>query len=249
MQRKYGKPKLLSDPYKDFVGEAESLAEIVAKPDSSLDLRDFGWIFQMYLPAADYEEGLYYIPLCFEMMENACPFEANVCNSLFWYIEHFKEELEKDGFYSACLARTAKLFEMFTSEFVVVGEYDPQPRFRFSKLKYGESVHRIVNGLSRCEETWEILSGFLFGLKNKGAAGSCWWIMVSYFARDWVMYAQKRTLGYKRRKLLFEYFHKFGEYSKHWEKARIYTKERGTYGFLPQFAIVPFTLNKPDSKL
>jgi len=244
MQKKYGKPKRFSDPYKDFGGEEKELAEIISKSDEALDLRDFGWIFQMYLPAADYKEGLYFIPLCFELMEKACPFEANVCNSLFWYIEHFKEKLKKDSFYEDCIKRTEELFEMFTKDFIVADEYQPNPKYRLSKLKYGLSVDRIVSGLAHCEETWEILSKFLFGLKDKGDVGSCWWFIISFFVRNRLMYVTKRSFGYKRNKIIFEYFHKFGEYSKHWEKARIYTQKKGFYSFLPQFAIIPFEIEE-----
>ena len=244
MQKKFGKPKRFSDPYKDFEGEESELAEIIAKSDEELDLHNFDWIFQMYLPAADYEEGLYYIPLCFEFMEKACPFEANVCDSLFWYIEHFKEKLKNDGFYMVCVKRIEELFEIFTNDFVVINEYQPNRRYRLSKLEYGQSVDTVITGLVSCEETWEILSNFLFGLKNKGSVGSCWWVMISFFVRDWLMFTERRDFGYKRRKIIFEYFHKFGEYSKHWEKARIYSQERGFYSFLPQFAIIPFEIEK-----
>lgn len=244
MQKRYGKPKRFSDPYKDFSDEDQELAEISAKTDEELSLSDFGWIFQMYLPAADYEEGLYYIPLCFELMENSCPFEANVCVSLFWYIEHFRENLQKDGFYRDCLERTERLFEMFTSDFVVADEYQPAPQFRLSKLKYGRSVEKLVNGLGYCEETWEMFSEFLFGLKDKGEIGSCWWIIVSYCVRDWLLYRERKSFGYKYHKIIFEHFHKFGEYPRHWEKAMTYTKKKGSYRFLPPFAIIPFDIEK-----
>ena len=198
----------------------------------------------MHLPAAAYEEGLYYIPLCFEYMMKACPLEKNVCISLFWYIEHFKDRLLKDSFYQDCIQESEKLFEIFTNDFVVINEYQPNEKYRLSKLKYGQSVDSLVYGATQSDETWKILSKFLFGLKNKGAIGSCWRIMVSYFVRDRISYARKRSYGYKYEKLLFEHFHKFGEYSKHWEKAMTFTKERKTYYYLPQFAIIPFELAK-----
>lgn len=241
-QHKYGKPSRFTDPYVDFTGEEEILNEIICKQDSELDLRDFGLIFQMYLPAADYKEGLYYIPLCFELMEKACPFEANVCISIFWYIEHFKDKLQQDEFYEDCLDRINKLFELFTKEFTVINEYQPGERYRLSKLKYGMTIGRLVRSLDSCEETWNLLTDFLFGLKNKGAVGSCWWLIISWIVRESIMYDRPRSFGYKQNKILFEHFHKFGEYSKHFERARIYLKEKGTYDFLPQFAIVPFKL-------
>ncbi|MDQ3800853.1 MAG: hypothetical protein M3384_15510 [Acidobacteriota bacterium] len=242
MRRKYGKPERFSYPYQFHRGQPEKLAEILRKADSELTLSDFGFIFSMHEPDADYEEGLYYIPLCFENMKTACPLERNVCVSLFWYIEYFKDKLEKDGFYEDCLKEIENLFEMFTGDFTVINEYQPSRRYRLSKLEYGLAVDTLVYGATQSEETWSLITPFLFNLRNRGAAGSCWWIMISAFVRDWLSYDDKNNFGYKKRKIIFEHFHKFGEYAKHWERARIYTQEKGSYEFLPQFAVVPFTL-------
>ncbi len=244
MQTKYGRPKQLTDPYKDFEGYEDKLTKIINKKDEELNFEDFGLIFSMFLPAADYQEGLYFIPLCFEKMEKSCPFEENVCVSLFWYIGHFQDKLKEDGFYADCIREIESYFEMITKDFVVVNEYQPSLRYRLSKLKYGLTVERIAYGAMQTDETWKILSKLLFGLKDKGSIGSCWWIMVSYFVRDRISYAQKRSLNYRKEKIMFEHFHKFGEYSKHFEKARLCTQEKGTYSFLPQFAIIPFEIKK-----
>lgn len=244
LKKKYGKPRRLSDPYKDFEGEKEKLAEIIAKSDNELNFHDFGLIFQMYLPAADYHEGLYYIPLCFERMKKACPLDKNVCVSLFWYIEHFKDKLKEDGFYANCIGEIENYFEMITKDFVVINEYQPNFRYRLSKLEYGLTLESIVYGATKSDETWKILSKLLFELKDKGAVGSCWWIMISYFVRDLLTYGRRGSFGYKKEKIMFEHFHKFGEYPKHFERARLYTQEKGTYSFLPQFAIIPFEIKK-----
>lgn len=242
MQRKYGKPLQLSYPYQFHKYQPEKIAEILNKSDGELTLEDFGFIFSMHEPDADYQEGLYYIPLCFEKMEEACPFERNVCISLFWYIEFFKHRLIEDGFYAECIQGIESYFEMITGDFAIRKEYEPSRRYRLTKLEYGLTVDTIVFGAVSSDETWKILSKLLFGLKNKDAVGSCWWIMISYFSREWIMHARKGSYTYKKRKILFEHFHKFGEYSKHFERARNYTQEKGTYEYLPQFAVIPFNL-------
>lgn len=244
MQKKYGRPQQLTDPYKDFEGYEEKLVKIINKNDEELNFEDFGLIFSMFLPAADYREGLYFVPLCFEKMEKACPFERNVCVSLFWYIEHFRDNLEADGFYTDCVREIENYFGMITKDFVVVNEYEPSLRYRLSKLKYGLTLESIACGATKSDEIWNILGKLLFELKDKGAVGSCWWIMISYFVRARIKYARKRNFDYKKEKIIFEHFHKFGEYSKHFERARLYTQEKDTYSFLPQFAIIPFEIKK-----
>lgn len=243
MQKKYGKPNRLTYPGQFHKYQPEKLNELLSKTDSELNLSDFGSIFGMNEPDADYEEGLYYIPLCFEYMKTACPFERNVCPSLFWYIEFFKERLTEDEFYQDCLDEIENLLEMLTNDFVVVKEYQPKPRFRLTKLKYGESFKTLVWSVTKSDETWNLLSKPLFDLKNKGAVGSCWWILTSYLVRDYLNYKQRGDYNYKKHKIFFEHFHKFGEYPKHFTRARIYLQEKGTYEFLPQFHIIPFSLD------
>ena len=242
MQGKYGKPEQFTYPYRFHLRQPEKLAEILGKADAELNLYDFGFIFSLSEPDADYEEGLYYIPLCFESMRSACPFERNVCVSLFWYLEYFKDRLEKDGFYEDCIKEIENLFQMYTGDFTVINEYQPSRRYRLSKLRYGLSVGTLVFGATQSEETWNLLTPLLFNLRNQGAVGSCWWIIISAAVRDWISYANKKSFSYKKRKIIYEHFHKFGEYAKHWERAGIYTQEKGSYEFLPQFAVIPFTL-------
>lgn len=242
MQKKYGKPNQLTYSGQFHKHQPEKLAELLGKSDAELNLLDFGSIFGMHEPDADYEEGLYYIPLCFEYMKTACPFEKNICPSLFWYIEYFKVRLEKDGFYQKCLEEIENTFEMLTNNFVVIKEYQPNSRFRLTRLKYGKSFELLVYSATQSDETWNLLSKFLFNLKNKGVVGSCWWILTSYLVRNYLHYSKRGDLNYKKDKILFEHFHKFGEYPKHFTQARIYLQEKGTNDFLPQFAIIPFSL-------
>jgi hypothetical protein len=239
MQEKYGKPSQLTYPGRFHKYQPEKIIHILNKPDSKLSLNDFESIFCMQEPDADYKEGLYYIPLCFETMKNACPFDRNVCYSLFWYIEFFKQRLVNDGFYEDCINEINSYFQMITKDFLVINEYQPHPRYFLSKLKYGLTVESIVYSSTSNDETWKLFTNYFFELKTHGDVGSCWWILISYLVRENLRYGRKKTFGYLKMKMVFEHFHKFGEYSIHFEKAMSHAKKYGCESFISTLAISP----------
>ena len=59
--RKYSRPTKLSDPGSDF--SQEELEAIIHKADADLTDTDLICIFQNFLPAGEYRESVYFLPL------------------------------------------------------------------------------------------------------------------------------------------------------------------------------------------
>ncbi|GAJ03544.1 unnamed protein product, partial [marine sediment metagenome] len=62
----YPRPESLSDPHYDWIGE--DLHQVLRTPDADMTWREYRCIFQLALPAAAYEEGVYFLPLAFEYL-------------------------------------------------------------------------------------------------------------------------------------------------------------------------------------
>ena len=122
----YSKPQKLSDPYQDWCGCEERLSAILKKKKEELVYDDFSIIFYQNLPAADYEEGVYYLEACFNYMSQNKGLEERVYEGVFWWIDHFKDELEKDGLLGRCIDSTWSLFLVLTKEFNILRLSDEQ---------------------------------------------------------------------------------------------------------------------------
>ncbi len=93
----YPHPERLSDPWRDF--SEEELTAIVSKRNSELDWRDFSNVFSNCLPAGEYCESVYYLPLAMEYIINEKEDYYQLFNHLMWWLGFFKDELIKDNIY------------------------------------------------------------------------------------------------------------------------------------------------------
>lgn len=223
MQYKYGKPQQFSDPYKDWNDCPERLQEILDKDDEDLDQSDFAAIFAEHLPAADYYEGLYYIPLCFQYMQKKLdPIDTNICSSVFWYMVHFKHKLEADGYYDDCLQRISGLIQSYTDSFELIRlddteleEHGIDKRYR-EMAKHCRSVHDLVDSLVKYDEYWAVISDWIERLAAAGDVGSCWWIDIASHVRWWHILYREDDQANARKEVIINRLHKFGDYIKHW---------------------------------
>lgn len=101
-QTLYGRPSQLSDPHGDF--GPQTLDPILAKADAALEWQDFRFIFQVGLPAATYEEGVYFIPLAFDFLRSKRPEAFEFTGDLIWFLAHHHKELQRDGLWAAVVA-------------------------------------------------------------------------------------------------------------------------------------------------
>ena len=68
IRSKYARPAKLSDPCLDFT--QEELTDIIRKSDADLTDTDLICIFQSYLPAGEYCESIYFLPVALERVCN-----------------------------------------------------------------------------------------------------------------------------------------------------------------------------------
>ena len=113
---KYSRPTKLSDPGSDF--SQEELEAIIHKADADLTDTDLICIFQSFLPAGEYWESIYFLPLA---LKRICDTDddgaTTLCENLLIWIGQQKENLEKDQLYDRLLAFFENLFAELTSAF------------------------------------------------------------------------------------------------------------------------------------
>lgn len=247
MKDRYGKPKKFSEPYEyeELKASSEVFREILDKKDDELTNWDFGVIFSDHLPAADYQEGLYYIPLCFDyMLRKQDPIRSNICLSLFWYTYHFRDKLEADGYYEECLGLIRKLVELYTSEFELIRLDDNQlEEYSIHKnsremAKYSYSVRRLVDCLIKYPNYWTLLCEWIDSLNSVELTKSGWWIEISYHTRWWHLFYQDDDEANERKEILIHRLHKFGEYVNHWHIVSTWAASQKFYEYNRRKSIV-----------
>ena len=122
IRSKYTRPAKLSDPGSDFSQE-ERMA-IISKSDADLTDTDLICIFQSYLPAGEYCESIYFLPIALERICNDDGDGAvTICDNLLRWIGQQKEKLEADGIYDELLSFFDHTFAELTSTFILAGNY------------------------------------------------------------------------------------------------------------------------------
>ena len=122
IRSKYTRPAKLSDPGSDF--SQEELKAIISKSDADLTDTDLICIFQSYLPAGEYCESIYFLPIALERICNDDGDGAvTICDNLLRWIGQQKEKLEVDGIYDELLLFFDHTFAELTSSFILAGDY------------------------------------------------------------------------------------------------------------------------------
>jgi len=192
MQTPFPKPKTFSDPYHDWHGYAPVFQEILDQHPDDLGLGDFRVIFAPILPAADYEEGVYFLEACFHRMsqkENAV--QSNLCEGVFWFIDHHRDRLDRDGLLTPCLGLIAALWRKYTADFDLMRLTDAELKEHGIRedwrefVKHSRTVHDLVDVLVENELFGATLDELLASLDGRGVVTSCWWVEIAYHARWW----------------------------------------------------------------
>ena len=114
---KYPRPAKFSDPGADF--SEEELSELIRKQDSDLTEGDLMCIFQGALPAGEYQEVMYFLPIALKHI--AEDKEIDTADNFLCWMGHNEESLRADGCYDNLLDFFELLFAYLTSECVFNG--------------------------------------------------------------------------------------------------------------------------------
>jgi len=117
LNRKYGRPRVLSDPFHD--NTPASLRELLGKGDSELRWGDFKTLLGPHLPAGTYEEVAYFLPLAFDCIRTDKAIALDLCSSLVWFCSKYAEQLTADKVADAARDQLLGLLHQWTSQFVV----------------------------------------------------------------------------------------------------------------------------------
>ena len=117
---KYPRSGKLSDPGSDF--SPEELDALIRKPDAGLTETDLMCIFQGALPAGEYRESVYFLPLALKHIAEEND-EVSLCENLLRWTAGQRDDLQRDGFYDELLNFFESLFAELTSKFVLDGDY------------------------------------------------------------------------------------------------------------------------------
>ena len=116
---KYPRPAKFSDPGGDF--SDEELKELIRKRDNELTETDLMCIFQGALPAGEYHEVMYFLPIALQhIAENK---ESDTADGLLRWMSYYREDLQADGYYDDLLNFFETLFAELTSEYILSENY------------------------------------------------------------------------------------------------------------------------------
>ena len=116
---KYPRPAKFSDPGGDF--SDEELKELIRKRDNELTETDLMCIFQGALPAGEYHEVMYFLPIALQhIAENK---ESDTADGLLRWMSYYREDLQADGCYDDLLNFFETLFAELTSEYILSENY------------------------------------------------------------------------------------------------------------------------------
>ena len=223
----YPKPEKFSDPFQDWMGCEKTLTDVLAKDKTSLGENDYNVIFARTLPAANYEEGVYYLDSCFDFMRRKqSSVESHICEGFFDFINYHRERLEKDGLLNPCLEELVRLFQSYTSSFEVIHLTDEEleqhqiiPSYR-DWPKYSRVVEDLVEYLIEYEFFAPVLDDLMAWLNQNDTHRSQWWIAIAYYVMtNWyVIYDDQDESNARKQRLIYRLFN-LHDYSSHMRRS------------------------------
>jgi hypothetical protein len=117
LQRRYGRPRVLSDPFHD--NTPATLRDLLSKADSDLRWGDFKTLLGPHLPAGTYEQVAYFLPLAFDRIRADKTVALDLCSSLVWFCSEYQEQLAADKVVDTARDQLLDLLRQWTSRFNV----------------------------------------------------------------------------------------------------------------------------------
>jgi hypothetical protein len=117
LHRKHGRPKWLSDPFRD--NSPAGLRSLLATADADLECSDFKNLLGPHLPAGTYAEVVYFLPLAFDYVRAHSDVALDLCTSLAWFCSEYADNLAADGALDAAQGELRGLLLDWTSRFEI----------------------------------------------------------------------------------------------------------------------------------
>ena len=220
MKTPYSKPKTLSDPYIDWQDSEAELARVVAANPEDLGREDYGMIFYQNLPAANYMEGCFYVPFFLDFYARGWGFKSPNLEGFFWFVDHHRNEFERDGLLQPILERIWEIFLGRTATFSIHRLTDEEIALHRICESYRELAlgAQAVNELLDCFTTWDVYRPLTERLKEHFAAvttevKSFWYCECAFHTRTWLWVDSQPE---ERRQDLFDFFHRLSRFSAHY---------------------------------
>jgi hypothetical protein len=242
MRVPYTKPSTLSDPYFDWEGSEGKISKVIAADPETLGRDAYWMIFYQHLPAANYQEGCFYVPYFLDFYSKGADFEAPNLEGFFWFIDHFREDFERDGLIEPILERIWSIFLDRTNSFRIHRLSDEEIQQYKICESYREIVpgSRIVHELLDCFTSWEVYDPIIAKLKDhfsdtSSPTKSFWFCECAFHTRIWLWVDSEPV---ERRQDLFDHFHRFERFAAHYANTfagrlaggEDVLKGRGSYG-------------------
>lgn len=154
-QQKYGRPTRLSDPHHDF--EEGYPTTILAKADEALGWKELQVIFQGHLPAATYEEGVYFLPTAFAQArldpDGAGEFLA--LDGVLIFLAQHVERFQQDGLWDELVEEIKRLLAELTADFSITHVHQDACQAQSQCVPYADYVnqsHLVSDLLKRLDQ-------------------------------------------------------------------------------------------------
>lgn len=222
MRCPYPKPAKLSDPFQDWDGCEDRLSAILTKPPRELTWDDYSIIFSQHLPAADYEEGCYFVPAYLDFLSQTSGLEERGYEGFFWYIDYFADRFARDGLLTPILERIWECFTHLTADFRIVRLTDLELEQEKLCPSYREIAHLtrtvpdILDGMTR----WPVFDPVIARLQAHfdrplSAEHSHWFYEFAFHTRSW-LWLERQPLD--RHQAMFDFFHRLDRFRTHHAK-------------------------------
>lgn len=224
------RPTTLSDPYGDWHGCEEILAAVLATDSANLTTADYHVIFAQNLPAADYDEGVYYLEHCFGMIARSSVIHESVYPiSVLWWIDNFKEQLGTDGLLESTLDRVNCSMLAMLDRFELYSLTEPEciklgRDFRYSVGAINSpTICDIVDDLTIWPLFDPVMDSILDWLSDTSIENRArWWVEIAFHSRAWILYYEKdcEVDNFERKQSIYDRLHRFETLTPAWEIAR-----------------------------
>jgi len=222
MRCPHPKPIKFSDPFQDWDGCDDRLAAILAKPSDELMRDDYSVIFYQHLPAADYEEGCYFVPAYLDFLSETSGLEERGYEGFFWYINYFADRFTRDGLLAPIQERLWDCLAHLTATFQIVRLSDFELEHAGICPSYREIAHLtrtlpdILDGITKWPVFDPVLTRFLAHFDRPlSDAHAHWFYEFAFHTRTWLWLKQEPLDRHQR---VFDFFHSLDRFRTHHDK-------------------------------